>query len=302
MNKKYFVSVIIPNFNHAKYLDERIQSVLNQTYRDFEIIILDDASTDNSLDVIDKYRNSSQVSQIIVNKQNSGSPFFQWNKGLKFAKGDLIWIAESDDSCHLDMLENLVSCFEKDEKLSFAFCRSIQIDAKSKQGNICGGHRFTKDFNIDGYKFNHNYMMSCNRIGNASSVVFKKEYALSIDPQYIKYKGAGDWLFWIEMAERGRVALLSKPMNYFRKHNTNTTAIMQANGIEDIEDKKIYDYFVDHSYCSLWTKISLKKRNVRKIKYTNSYKDEQIRMESLKLWNPNILIIFLAYLSYKIIS
>lgn len=107
------VSVIIPNFNHEKYLDERIQSVLNQTYTDFEVIILDDVSKDNSKEVIEKYRSNPHVSNIVYNTENSGSTFKQWAKGFNLAKGGLIWIAESDDSCSPKLLEKLVNEFEK---------------------------------------------------------------------------------------------------------------------------------------------------------------------------------------------
>ena len=76
------VSVIIPNYNHAKYLEERIDSVLNQSYKDFEVIVLDDYSTDNSKEVINKYAGHPKVSHIILNEENSGSTFKQWHKGF----------------------------------------------------------------------------------------------------------------------------------------------------------------------------------------------------------------------------
>ena len=94
---KSLVSIIIPNYNHAKFLDERIQSVLNQTYQNFELIILDDKSSDNSVEVINQYKDDPRVSSIIINKDNSGSTFKQWYKGIEIAKGEIIWIAESDD-------------------------------------------------------------------------------------------------------------------------------------------------------------------------------------------------------------
>ena len=78
MNKPY-ISVIIPNYNHARYLDARLESVLNQTFRDYEVIILDDKSNDNSLEVIDRYKNNPLITQIVINEENSGSPFNQWS-------------------------------------------------------------------------------------------------------------------------------------------------------------------------------------------------------------------------------
>ena len=115
------VSVIIPNYCHAQYLDQRIQSVLNQTYQNFEVIILDDCSPDDgaSKAVIEKYRDNTHVSQIVYNEVNTGSTFKQWEKGFLIAKGELIWIAESDDYCELNLLEELVALYAKYPNCSF---------------------------------------------------------------------------------------------------------------------------------------------------------------------------------------
>ena len=101
-------SVIIPNYNHSSFLRQRIDSVLNQHYPHFELIILDDNSTDGSRDVIENYRNSTKVSHIVYNEQNSGSPFLQWKKGIELAQHDWIWIAESDDFAATGFLEQAV--------------------------------------------------------------------------------------------------------------------------------------------------------------------------------------------------
>ena len=90
------VTVIIPNYNHAKFLPRRIESVLNQTFQDFEVVFLDDSSTDNSLEIFNNYSTDKRI-RLIQNNVNSGSPFKQWIKGLRESKGEYIWIAESDD-------------------------------------------------------------------------------------------------------------------------------------------------------------------------------------------------------------
>ncbi len=74
------VSVIVPNYNHASYLVARIESILNQTYQDFELILLDDCSTDDSREVLLKYKDNPKVTHLVFNEQNSGSPFIQWQK------------------------------------------------------------------------------------------------------------------------------------------------------------------------------------------------------------------------------
>src|ERR1700742_1367615 len=102
------VSVIVPNYNHSRYLNQRIDSVLSQTYQDFELIILDDCSTDDSRKIIKQYQEHPKVSHIVFNETNSGTTFKQWKKGIELAKGKYIWIAESDDWCEPNLLETLV--------------------------------------------------------------------------------------------------------------------------------------------------------------------------------------------------
>ena len=70
--KMPLVSVIVPNYNHARFLKERMETILGQTYQNFEVIILDDKSTDESKDVIERYRGNAKVSAIVYNEENSG--------------------------------------------------------------------------------------------------------------------------------------------------------------------------------------------------------------------------------------
>ena len=122
------VSVIIPNYNHAAFLKQRIESVLNQTFQDFELIILDDCSTDNSKEIIEEYRSNPKVKSIVYSKMNSGSPFEQWRKGIVLAKGEYVWIAESDDWASLDFLHELISNLSKKKNVGICFCDSNWVD------------------------------------------------------------------------------------------------------------------------------------------------------------------------------
>ena len=102
------VSVIIPNYCHAPYLRQRIDSVLAQSYPDFEVVLLDDCSTDGSREVIERYRNHPRIKQIVYNDRNGGSAFAQWRKGFALTQGEYIWIAESDDYADPAFLERCV--------------------------------------------------------------------------------------------------------------------------------------------------------------------------------------------------
>ena len=106
------VSIIVPNYNHARFLRQRIESILQQEYTNYELILLDDASTDESREIMESYRNNPHVSHICYNIVNTGSPFAQWKKGIDLAQGKYIWIAESDDYAESTFLSTTFSLLE----------------------------------------------------------------------------------------------------------------------------------------------------------------------------------------------
>ena len=126
------VSVIVPNYCHAPYLEQRIESILQQTFQDFELILLDDCSTDGSREILERYRNHPKVSGIFYNERNSGSPFKQWKKGLSKATGDYVWIAESDDFSSPCFLERCVRILDTRPDCSIVFTSSYIVDSHSR--------------------------------------------------------------------------------------------------------------------------------------------------------------------------
>lgn len=245
------VSVIIPNYCHARYLDERIQSVLNQTYQNFEVIILDDCSPDEgaSKAVIEKYRNDPHVLRIIYNDINSGSTFKQWEKGIGLAKGELIWIAESDDKCLPTLLEKLVSKFEENEKLVLSFCKTVAFTDEGQEERI-DPLPLSSDKIFGSKEFISQHMVHGCPMLNASACLFKKEEALMIDKQYHDFKGAGDRLFWTEIIERGDVAVVNEWLNFMRNHPNNSTKKFNYDGTNQKEDKRVLDYIFDKGYIN----------------------------------------------------
>lgn len=278
------VSVIIPNYNHARFLDERIQSVLNQTYQNFELIILDDCSPDNgaSKSIIEKYRDNPHVSHIVYNEINSGSSFIQWRKGMELAKGDLIWIAESDDSCDELLLEKLVLGFKKNTV--FAFCKSYMYDIQGNKSNYNLQSVFKETFHLSGKEFVSRFLLKSNLIANASSVVFKKKVAVSLNRQYESMKAEGDWLFWLEMAECGDVFFVNEEHNYFRFHDTNATKRLWLEGITSIEHKVVFDYLMN------FLEIPMKRKLLMRCAYINDvrmadFENDDIRRSVLNYWD-----------------
>lgn len=219
------ISVIIPNYNHRPFLKQRIDSVLNQTFTDIEVILLDDASNDGSDDIISSYRNHTKVSQIVFNKKNSGSPFKQWLKGISMAKGRYIWIAESDDYVSPQFLETLVPLLTEHIGIVYSQSQDINEHGNYLKNRIEYTSDFKKniwqnDFVIKGTELIRDYMLVKNVIPNASAVIFDKK--LMPTPDLINplknMRMCGDWLFWIQLCKNTNVAFKAETLNYFRSH------------------------------------------------------------------------------------
>src|SRR6267378_4281709 len=149
------VSVVVPNYNHARFLRQRLDSIVGQTFQNFEVILLDDCSTDESRSILSEYARDPRV-RIEFNEKNSGSTFKQWNKGVRLARGKCVWIAESDDYAEPKLLEKLVDRLDADPKTVFSYCRSWRTSADGELSGFSDfyladidPHRWTEDFNVD---------------------------------------------------------------------------------------------------------------------------------------------------------
>lgn len=223
----YKVSVIVPNYNHARYLELRLESVVGQTYPDFEVIILDDSSTDDSRDIIEKFRAHPKVSSIVYNEKNSGSTFLQWEKGIGMAKGDIIWIAESDDYSDPEFISRMVGIIERNPGVGLAFCASNITDmnnvvsSRNYDYNEQINRQLNDDFVMDGREFCEKYLFFGCVLVNASAVVFKKGNYERISKDFLNFKVSGDWRMWTDICYDTKVAYLNESLNYFRFHTNN---------------------------------------------------------------------------------
>ena len=184
------VSVIVPNYNHQRYLHKRIESIIEQTFTDYEIILLDDCSKDESRQTLLAFQNNPHISHIILNTENSGSPFIQWEKGIKLAKGKYIWIAESDDYASPLFLEYTVNALEAHPKACLCYTGSHIIDAAGSPIKLEGFDKWEEDglsYVFNNHEYIKSHLLHHNSIYNASMVLFKKEGCLSaITSEYKK--------------------------------------------------------------------------------------------------------------------
>ena len=236
------VSVIVPNYNHARFLPKRIESILNQTFQDFELILLDDCSTDDSRSILSSYASDPRVT-IEFNKVNSGSTFKQWNKGVRLARGKYIWIAESDDYADEHLLEKLVQRLDDDPSAVLCYCRSWRVSADDKlSGHLdsyltnLDPHKWTADFRADGLEECRKYLVRCNTVLSASSVVFRKESYGRVGGADENLALCGDWKTWASMALLGgTISYVGEVLNYYRFHDASVTEKSQQNGVWPLE-------------------------------------------------------------------
>ncbi len=238
------VSVIIPNYNYENFIVERIDSILNQSYPIYELIILDDKSTDNSVNVIKEKINSIKNIKVrfVENEKNTGSPFSQWQKGISLVEGDYFWIAEADDSAHPLFLETTMKAFEN-KNVILSYTDSARIDennnliAKNSQDlyNIYGTNRWDRPYINKGTDEIINYLSITNTILNVSGVVWKKGDYNQIIEEAKQFKVAGDWYIYYKLLELGDVAFNNQSLNYFRKHSKSVSTVIKA----DIEYNEI---------------------------------------------------------------
>lgn len=235
------VSVIVPNYNHARYLRQRLDSIYNQTYQNIEVILLDDASADESRSILDEYAvRRPGVTQTHFNDINSGGVFRQWRAALAHATGDLVWIAESDDFCETTFLDSLVAAFE-DEAVVLAYSRYEFVDEHGEirpQGfeNYVGV--------IDEQKWRRSYVNTAhaevagalgirNTIPNASGAVFRRPIGLALldDAEWLDMRVAGDWVFYLHILRGGKIAYRNDTTSYFRFHGSNSSVATYATSI-----------------------------------------------------------------------
>jgi glycosyltransferase involved in cell wall biosynthesis len=244
------VSVIVPNYNHAPYLRQRLDSIINQTFRDLEVVVLDDASTDNSREIIQTYAHYPMF-RFLFNETGNRSAFKQWQIGLENARGEYVWFAESDDCASPHFLSKLLPILESDKSLGLVYCQSYLIDPSSR---VVGDAvqwtddldpwRWKKNFINNGRVEIKDYLSKKNIIPNASAVLLRASVLRSIDGLDAGYTLCGDWLLWIKILLRSNVGYVAEKLNYWRQRSSN--ARTQLPGVLELnEGSQIINYLAE---------------------------------------------------------
>jgi glycosyltransferase involved in cell wall biosynthesis len=227
------VSVVVPNYNYARLLPQRIASIFAQTSTPFEVIVLDDCSTDDSLAVLAKLAETYPI-RILPAEANSGSVFRQWQRGVREASGDLVWIAEADDLADPDFLAALLPAF-RDPRVRMAYCQSRAIDESGAE--LASDYLdYVADFGDERWRGSfiapleeelRRGLAVKNTIPNASAALFRRDALAQVLDAHLAeiaaYRVAGDWQAYLRLLEGGMLAFEPRALNRHRRHAASVT-------------------------------------------------------------------------------
>ena len=241
------VSAIIPNYNHARFLRQRVRSVLEQTHRDLEVVLLDDASTDGSAAVIAEFAADPRV-RVVTNAVNGGSTFAQWNRGARLAGGEYLWFAESDDYSDPRFLETLVGMLEANPACGMACCESwyvyadaegadLPVSSRTNQSHLPENERWRGDYVVAGWAELAEQLVEKNTMPNASAAVLRRSAFERAGGAAESMRLCGDWMLWAKILAGSDLAHVGEPLNFYRCH---TAAVRRKNFASPRTQAEVY--------------------------------------------------------------
>lgn len=238
------VSVVVPNYNYAPLLPERLRSIFAQTRRDFEVILLDDASTDDSVAVLERVVDPPRV-RLVRNAENGGNPFRQWAKGIALAQGAYVWIAEADDSADPRFLERLAGVLDAHPGVGLVHCAFRRLDAGGVAEDMSG--IWWRDLDPERWRRDHvapgaeelRWLACWNVISSASGVVFRRSVYEAAGGVDVSFRLAGDWDLWVRMARLADVGFVAEPLNVWRWHGGSVREAAAKSGEEQREVERV---------------------------------------------------------------
>ncbi|MDQ0969217.1 glycosyltransferase involved in cell wall biosynthesis [Flavobacterium sp. W4I14] len=241
------VSVVFTSYNHAEYLKQAIESIISQTFTDFEFIIVDDCSTDGSIEILNQYKNDSRVKLNLLEK-NTGSYVKASHFGALKAVGKYILFAQCDDYAAPNQLQRLVDQMEANPNVGVVFSRSTLVD---EHGKVISDDysirdkafktRFKQDVLVSGSEMLKFLSYSCV-IPNLSAALVRRELYFKAEGLPERFLMAADWAFWIEMTTHCDFYYISESLNNFRQHATTIRSKTKI----DKQLMEIFSVFSNH--------------------------------------------------------
>lgn len=229
--KSGLVSIVVASYNHAKFLEQRMDSLINQTYQNIEILVIDDCSPDNSVEVLRRYESRSKV-RLIVREQNSGWVVVS-NQGVEMAAGEFVIFANCDDACDPRMIERLVSAMRFYPNAGIAFCRSWLVDADDKVisddleiQESAFRSKCAVDTLITGAEMSRFLLHGCV-IPNLSAALIRRDCFLNVGGLSTAYRACSDWDLFFRISSKFDTAYVAEPLNRYRQHDKTIRSVMK---------------------------------------------------------------------------
>lgn len=269
------VSVIIPVYNVEKYIEQCVESVLNQTLKEIEIIIVNDGTQDNSIQKIEKYMKDKRI--ILINKENGGISSAR-NTGLKIAKGEYVSFIDSDDFIEPHMIEEL---YNESSGMDIVFSNFVRIDDEK---NIEIDEQSFKNLSVNEgiYFYNIKYGYVWNRIYN-------RNFLLKSNIKFIEGMLLEDLLFSLEVLSLAKKVKYINKNHYFYRIKRKGSIVDNLGRNKELEEKvnkklvkeieKFEENFEGRNFIKLrifLTKLDFYIRN-------KNMKKEQIKFKKIKM-------------------
>lgn len=205
---KPLITVYITNYNYAKYIEKAIDSVLEQSFQNIEIIIIDDGSTDNSREIIKKYLDYNKIK--IIFQQNKGLNISN-NLAIKLANGKYIIRLDADDYLEKDALKIMVETLEKDDDLGLVFPDYYLVDANNNKKGVFVRHDFDNEVEL------------YDKPAHGACTMIRLEFLKSLGGYNEKYTCQDGYELWVKFISKYKVKNINKPLFNYRQHSSNLT-------------------------------------------------------------------------------
>jgi len=280
MSENLMISVVMSVYNGEKYLDEAIESILNQTYKDFEFIIINDGSIDKSLEIIEKYKQQDERI-VLISRENKGL-IASLNEGIEKARGKYIARMDADDISLPKRFEKQIELLEENN-IDICGCHFFIVDSKGKYKAakvVSTDVIFNKIILVRSVPFAH------------GSVMFRKDFIIKNSLEYgqTNYIHAEDYALWIAFANKN--AKISNVDDFLFKYR-DSEGTMSKQSINYVHALKLSKIYIKENYNEIY-KISKEYRS--KINILNDFEKEQLSYFLLKTMFKSDIFFKLKYI------
>jgi glycosyltransferase involved in cell wall biosynthesis len=227
--KPGLVSVVVASYNHAEFIEKRMESLIHQTYPDMEIVVIDDGSTDHSVEVLRRYASHPKI-KLIIREKNAGWVAVS-NQGTEMSSGQFVIFANCDDDCEPNMIERLVAAMRAYPTAGIAFCRSLFVDDNDQvrtddfaTRERAFRRRCASDTLLTRSEMRRFLLHACV-IPNLSAALIRRECFDTVGTLSSAYRLCADWDLFFRVVKHYDVAYIAQPLNRFRQHKTSICSV-----------------------------------------------------------------------------